>query len=116
MEVSQPGTINLAFVEELYASYLRDPSSVSADWQEYFAAIRNGDSAGHAALEPTFARTSIFNPPSGDATSDAFPRTAVEEESRHLQDRVDQLIRAYRICGHAGSTRTRSRPLRLHRC
>ena len=38
-EVFQPGTINLAFVENLYANYLRDPSSVSADWQEYFGEL-----------------------------------------------------------------------------
>jgi 2-oxoglutarate dehydrogenase E1 component len=101
MELSQPGTINLAFVEDLYASYLRDPSSVSADWQQYFAAIRNGDQIGQNGFEPTFPRSSIFNPP-GDvgAATELFPRSAVEEESRHLQDRVDQLIRAYRICGH----------------
>ena len=40
-EAPQLGTINLAFAEELYASYLRDPSSVSADWREYFELMRN---------------------------------------------------------------------------
>src|SRR5687767_2954497 len=100
MDVSQPGTINLAFVEDLYASYLRDPSSVSADWQQYFATIRNGDQATENGFEE-FPRSSIFNPPGAGAANELFPRTAVEEESRHLQDRVDQLIRAYRICGHS---------------
>jgi 2-oxoglutarate dehydrogenase E1 component len=99
-EVSQPGTINLAFVEELYASYLRDPSSVSADWQEYFAQIRNGDQFAPNGFEPAFPRTSIFNPPAGNFGTDRLSTTAAEEESRNLQDRVDQLIRAYRICGH----------------
>jgi 2-oxoglutarate dehydrogenase E1 component len=99
-EMSQPGTINLAFVEELYASYLRDPASVSSDWQDYFAQMRNGDSVGPNGFEPTFPRSTIFNPPMPDA-NDHNVRMAVEEESTHLQDRVDQLIRAYRICGHA---------------
>lgn len=98
-EVSLPGTINLAFVEDLYASYLRDPSSVSADWQEYFSHIRNGEQVGEIGLEPAFPRASIFNPP-GDTDTSLWHRTAVEEESTSLQDRVDQLIRAYRICGH----------------
>ncbi|MGZ8920990.1 MAG: 2-oxoglutarate dehydrogenase E1 subunit family protein, partial [Limisphaerales bacterium] len=99
-EESQPGTINLAFVEDLYASYLRDPLSVTADWQEYFSQIRNGDGAAEALLEPNFPRTSIFNPAGAAPAAEGFRRTEVEEESTHLQDRVDQLIRAYRICGH----------------
>jgi 2-oxoglutarate dehydrogenase E1 component len=99
-ETLQPGTINLAFVEDLYAGYLREPSSVSADWQEYFAGIRNGDRPGETVFEPTFARTSVFNPPVSLDLSQRGFREAVEEESTNLQDRVDQLIRAYRICGH----------------
>ena len=30
-----PNTLSLAFVEELYARYLKDPSSVSDDWRRY---------------------------------------------------------------------------------
>jgi 2-oxoglutarate dehydrogenase E1 component len=97
---SQPGSINLAFLEDLYAQYLRDPLSVSADWQEYFGQIRNGDHVGGARLAPDFPETSIFNPPVALPASQRTFRTAVEEESTSLQDRVDQLIRAYRICGH----------------
>jgi len=95
---AQPGTINLAFLEELYTSYLRDPASVSADWQQYFSQIRNGDS-GCPGAAPRFADRSIFNPPG--PVGDRAARVALEERSANLQDRVDQLIRAYRICGHA---------------
>ena len=92
-----PGTLNLAFVEGLYESYLQDPSSVPSDWQDYFRQIRNGDQPGR--LAPDFPRTSIFNP------AVSLPRSgraveALEAQSANLQDRVDQLIRAYRICGH----------------
>jgi len=38
-----PGTINLAFVESLYEDYLRDPGSVSPDWQSYFKEIAEGE-------------------------------------------------------------------------
>jgi 2-oxoglutarate dehydrogenase E1 component len=96
----QPGTINLAFLEDLYVNYLRDPASVSSDWQEYFGRIRNGDHAGENGFAPNFSDTSIFNPPVALPSSERGFRTAVEEESTNLQDRVDQLIRAYRICGH----------------
>ena len=99
-EALQPGTINLAFVEELYANYLRNPSSVSADWQEYFGRIRDGDRPGQNGFEPSFPRTSVFNPPIPLPSTQRVFRTAVEEESANLQDRVDQLIRAYRIGGH----------------
>lgn len=98
---SQLGSINLAFLEDLYAEYLRDPASVSEDWREYFGRIRNGDSAGANVLAPNFSRTSIFNPPGALPPSDRISRQAVEEESTNLQDRVDQLIRAYRIRGHS---------------
>ncbi len=92
-----PGSLNLAFVEGLYESYLQDPSSVPPDWQDYFQQIRNGDQP--TLLAPDFPRTSIFNP------AVSLPRTgraveALEAQSANLQDRVDQLIRAYRICGH----------------
>ncbi len=99
-DVAQPGSINLAFLEELYAQYLRDPASVSADWQEYFGAVRNGDQPGKNGFAPNFAETSIFNPPSARLPGDRLHLAQVEEESVNLQDRVDQLIRAYRICGH----------------
>jgi 2-oxoglutarate dehydrogenase E1 component len=92
-----PGSMNLAFVEGLYEDYLRDPSSVSADWRDYFQQLRNGDQPSR--LRPDFPTTSIFNP------AVSLPRSgraveALEAQSAHLQDRVDQLIRAYRICGH----------------
>jgi 2-oxoglutarate dehydrogenase E1 component len=99
-EAAQPGSINLAFLEDLYASYLRDPASVSADWQRYFAPIRNGDHAPRNGFAPDFPNTSVFNPPVALPASERMLRVAVEQESTNLQDRVDQLIRAYRICGH----------------
>jgi 2-oxoglutarate dehydrogenase E1 component len=77
--------LNLAFLERLYADYLRDRSSVSPEWQQYFEAYRNGESTG---TRPAFKRFSIFNPPSAETTPS------------HLQDRVDQLIRSYRSRGH----------------
>ncbi|MFN5876411.1 MAG: 2-oxoglutarate dehydrogenase E1 subunit family protein, partial [Ignavibacteria bacterium] len=30
-------SMNSAYVDELYFEYLKDPSSVSADWQTFFA-------------------------------------------------------------------------------
>ncbi len=96
-----PSNLNLAFVEELYTDYLRDPASVPADWQEYFKQIANGDYVhGKARLGPSFEAASIFNPPADRRFEvEAFaPRE--ENRANTLQDRVSQLIRAYRVRGH----------------
>ncbi|HZZ71070.1 MAG TPA: 2-oxoglutarate dehydrogenase E1 component [Pirellulales bacterium] len=63
---------------------------------------------GHAAsrLGPSFATWSIFNPPTPIAVSPA-PRVAHLEQTASpsmsmamLQDRVDQIVRAFRVRGH----------------
>jgi 2-oxoglutarate dehydrogenase E1 component len=95
-----PGTNNLAFVEGLYSEYLRDPSSVTQDWQDYFSRIVDGDRGRVTNFAPNFPITSIFNPPVQLPESSRRAQAEVEAQSTNLQDRVDQLIRAYRICGH----------------
>lgn len=99
-DVSQPGSINLAFAEDLFAQYLRDPSLVSEDWREYFKGVQNGDQPSSAGFAPDFPASSIFNPPVSLPSSERVFMAEVEEKSTNLQDRVDQLIRAYRIRGH----------------
>ncbi len=104
----QLNSLSLGFIEELYASYLRDPKSVSADWRRYFQRLggsngggHNGGGNGSAAelrLGPSFHPASVFNPPSrAQADGSASVR---ELEMALLQDRVDQLVRAYRVRGH----------------
>src|SRR5690349_6838428 len=48
-----PNSLNLNFIEGLYAQYLRDAGSVSADWRRYFRQLANG---GHGPLRlgPSF--------------------------------------------------------------
>ena len=60
--MSVPTIHNLAYIEQLYASYSLDPQSVPAEWQDYFRTT--GDEAGHgkARLEPSFRPRSVFNP------------------------------------------------------
>ena len=78
---------NLAFLERMYADYVRDRSSVTPEWQQYFEAYRNGEISPPRS---SFNRFSIFNPPA----------PAAEVAPSQLQDRVDQLIRSYRVRGH----------------
>jgi 2-oxoglutarate dehydrogenase E1 component len=90
-----PGTLNLPFAEALYFQYLRDPGSVPADWRTYFENVGNG-LGPRLRPGPSFRPASVFNPPAAGA-----PRADLERASASVrQDKVDQLIRAYRVRGH----------------
>ncbi len=115
-----PGTENpasLAFVEALFASYLENPSSVPADWRSYF----DRTTEGPTRVGPTFKARSVFDPgpspfresvPStressnGNGNGHAAPADAAEAargttaKALAAQDRVDALVRAYRVRGH----------------
>ncbi len=98
---NEPATLShtsLAYVEGLYADYLRDPASAPPEWQRYFAALTNGESnGGPAQSSPEFRHYSIFNPP---GTNRNGPSPQGEPEVADLQERVDSLIRSYRSRGH----------------
>jgi 2-oxoglutarate dehydrogenase E1 component len=103
----QFNSLSLAFVEGMYADYLEDQTSVPPEWQSYFGKMTDGNGASlHQALGPTFARASLFNPPAhrpplgGPGANGATKELNVAV----LQDRVDQLIRAYRVRGHMIAT------------
>ncbi len=86
---------SLDYVEELYLRYLADPGSVTQEWRDYFAGLGPaGPVARH--LEPTFAPRSLFNPPShtADQLTEAGAAAAV------LQQKLDRLVRNYRVRGH----------------
>jgi 2-oxoglutarate dehydrogenase E1 component len=89
---------NLDFVEQLYAEYLRNPAAVATEWREYFVVLPAGDPFGPVSrFGPTFRPTSIFNPP-GPLGGNGVLTQAAPVDAR--QDRVDQLVRAYRVRGH----------------
>ena len=92
-----PSSSNLAFVEGLYADFLRDPNSVPEEWRKYFREMVDGEPAP-VRLAPEPDSRSIFNPPSTTQSIDADELW--HEQAGHLQDRVDQLVRAYRAGGH----------------
>src|SRR6185503_11551866 len=55
-------SMSASFVEALYADYLRDPNSVSHDWQRFFAQIAPHEWP-QPQLGPSFPTFSMFNPP-----------------------------------------------------
>jgi len=85
---------NTRFVECRLEDYLRDPSSVSESWRKWFDQLDDTESMT-APSHPTHRRRSVFNPAAGNG---APARQHIE--SVHLQARVDQLIRAFRVRGH----------------
>ena len=101
MMANDPPTLNhlsLAYVEGLYADYLRDPASPPPEWQRYFAGLTNGEPNGEPAMSgPAFRPYSVFNPPPARR---AGPAQRGEPEVADLQERVDSLIRSYRSRGH----------------
>ena len=95
-----PGELNLAFVEDLYADYLRDPESVSLEWRGYF------DSLGPRPSPPPRIpeRAVPESPPSSPSLVNArqLAESASEAPSAEagLQYRVGILVRAYRVRSH----------------
>jgi 2-oxoglutarate dehydrogenase E1 component len=96
---------NLAYVEEIYLEYLRDPSSLPSDWQSYFANLEDGDRP--AAAVPS---SPAFSSPAVAHRRKAPPETAHPEST--LQDQLNALIHAYRTFGHRAA---RIDPLNLHK-
>lgn len=103
---TQPSAQNLQFIEHQYALYLLDRESVSPDWRDYFNDMQvDGESPSAEDLELPFQRTSIFHRAGDSATvestgSNSSGPKSSGAESAILQERIDQLIRNYRVRGH----------------
>lgn len=122
-----PSTLSLLFAEGLYTDYLRDPSSVPPDWRAYFDSLaQDGAFNKKPKLGPGFRAASVFNPPASNgnnghaATNGQNGHAAVSatngtnghvngngaalasgvSDAAVRQDRVDALVRAYRVRGH----------------
>src|SRR5205807_1933452 len=94
-----PDSLNLPFVEGLYSDYLRDTSSVSSEWRDYFKTFANGESAtARPRFGPSFRPPGLFNP-SPIVPSPAAPGLE-EARAAGIQERLNQLIHSYRVRGH----------------
>ncbi len=93
---------NLAYFEELYEAYRRDPSSIDPDMR---AALESGDAAPD--LAPPASRpagTASYAGPAQDPVSwQGTAAGAAELEHLRLQRAVDELIEAFRLHGHLGA-------------
>ena len=75
---------NLAFLEELYAAYERDPTSVTAEW----VAVLEETQLPAKATESSRRRVAANDDPLSDVA---------------LQHAVDDLVESYRLHGHLGA-------------
>jgi 2-oxoglutarate dehydrogenase E1 component len=102
-----PTPTNLAFVENLYYAWLRDPSAVEAPWRDYFEALpaTPGVAPPPEGFEPRRANGHALAAAAPAPTGSAGPDAA-------FQAKVDRLVLAYREYGHL---RARLDPLGLVR-
>ncbi|MEZ6190787.1 MAG: 2-oxoglutarate dehydrogenase E1 component [Phycisphaerales bacterium] len=111
-QASWPDSTNLAYVEQLYELYLRDPGALSAQWRDYFRpwaeAHLNGNGNGQSngsngssapRVGPSFTPRSLFNPV-GAGGSYAAVATDEQYDLQRLQHQVGKLVRNYRVRGH----------------
>ena len=89
-----PGPLSAAFIEELYERYRTAPETLPADWRAYFAAV----TAAPAAEAPAAGAAGGNGAPALPAARRGG--AAEERAAAHLQNRVSQLVRAYRVRGH----------------
>ena len=92
-----PNEINLAYVEHLFDEYQSDPTSVSAQWRDYFSSITDGTEDQQRP-----ARTAPALPAPGETPGQRRRREQADTaaSSAGLQHCVDKVVRAYRVRGH----------------
>lgn len=83
-------TYSLDYIDDLYVQYIKDPSSVSDVWRKYFQEFSLAAQNEHGGDGYTTAVASLSSDP---ATEEAMWLA-------RMQDRVDQLVREYRVRGH----------------
>jgi 2-oxoglutarate dehydrogenase E1 component len=86
---------SIGMIEALYALYLEDPSAVDPDWRAYFEEVPSDGVRPTDLGGPQLAPPALFRAGGSASTS-----SAQDSELAVRQDKVDQLIRSYRVRGH----------------
>ncbi|HMU65990.1 MAG TPA: 2-oxoglutarate dehydrogenase E1 component, partial [Cellvibrionaceae bacterium] len=92
---------NAAYVEEVYEAFLRDPSSVSSDWRDYFEKLPQN---GHGG-SPDVPHSEVIEYFELLGKNRARPLVApgsgaIDVKHERKQVELMQLINAYRLSGH----------------
>jgi len=82
-------TTSLDYIDDLYLRFINDPTSVSETWRRYFEDFSLSTQSESLVVEPV--------PSLGYGESTAAPDALW---LARMQERVDQLVREYRVRGH----------------
>ncbi|MGY8842065.1 MAG: 2-oxoglutarate dehydrogenase E1 component [Burkholderiales bacterium] len=88
---------NAAFVEELYDSYLEDPSSIPSDWKDYFDDLQNADRVKDVSHHQVVKSFVGFK--DNGAATPSVTGLVGDVSNERKQVSVLQLINAYRFLG-----------------
>ena len=103
---------SLDYIDDLYVQYIRDPASVSETWRKYFEQFVIGadaETVDAADLAKAPSRDGSKNGDSKSARGKKEPRRSGSTGDEltdqalwmsRIQDRVNQLVREYRVRGH----------------
>ena len=95
--------IDIEVVEGLFADYITDPASVSAQWRNFFDSLQADPDALQAALDQV-ASSGLDGLPIEGLVDEPLDHPHPEEEAvlvaADIQHCVDKLVRAYRVRGH----------------
>ena len=86
------GVNSLAYLERIYADYVRNPEGVPAEWRDYFASLGGGN-GDVVQLGPSFESRNGFK-----SRESAGP--GVDGRAAGLSDKLSQLIQNHRMRGH----------------
>jgi 2-oxoglutarate dehydrogenase E1 component len=92
---------SLDYIDDLYVQYVRDPSSVSEAWRKYFeqflvvSSTTQGKRKSNGSVADGLARTET-------ETASSAELQAMDQALwlSRIQDRVNNLVREYRVRGH----------------
>jgi 2-oxoglutarate dehydrogenase E1 component len=91
---------NVAYVEAMYETYLKDPNEVPEQWRSYFDRLpRSTETAPHDIPHSTIRETLILHAKNKD-TNRPKAASAVSSDFDIKQVKVLDLINAYRVRGH----------------
>lgn len=88
-----------AYLDELYETYLKNPNAVSDEWRKYFDQMADPVDVPHSEIREQFQ-----NLPKHASRGYAAGAGAVDASHQKKQEKVIDLINAYRNMGHLQAT------------
>ncbi|MCA9117641.1 MAG: 2-oxoglutarate dehydrogenase E1 component, partial [Planctomycetaceae bacterium] len=105
--VMEPATVDeltsqsVAWIEAMYEEFLRNPDGVPAGWRRYFDSLPPADRApARVRFSPSAVRRSLFHPAGTNGSAGGGDAAGGAAALSARQERVDQLVRNFRVRGH----------------